>query len=188
MIKARYYYMVKRALMAIFTCLYINTACSQILTLREDHFLLNDTRFDSLNVIEDYFKVLGKPSRSSHLTNNIYVYDELGLYLYEDHKNCNKVVQISFDLRKNREFHFSPKRPYVGNLFLDGCNLDLAEMISFDRLKNICNAKGNFTYEIDKENSCVDFYHGRFHLFIDFNSTLTKVYRVNIAFNHTTIL
>jgi hypothetical protein len=105
--------------------------------------------------IDEFIKVLGEPGRvlgsEARLANTIYVYDELGLYIYESHETKD-IIEISIDFKRDRTYDFSPKKKFAGLLYLNDAQVSRKTSYrQFEKINGVSrawvmfgDAQGNF--------------------------------------------
>jgi hypothetical protein len=84
----------------------------------EKEISINNISIQKKSKIDKYVKALGEPSRIEKLSNNIYVFDALGLYIYE-RPESKDIIEISIDFKRNKDFSFSPKEKFEGIFYLN---------------------------------------------------------------------
>lgn len=167
-----------RTIIIILLLLFLNSAKSQVISINDDRIIINHIQFDSASLINDYIKVLGRPSRIFHLENNIYVFDSLGIYINENYKDHNKIAEISFDLAKRNEYPFSPKRKFAGSLLLTKYHCKITSNLSYKQLIQLCQVNKNTSLRIDDRDS--DFGYGIFDLFFEHDAHLKRTKNFSI--------
>jgi hypothetical protein len=80
--------------------------------VREKGIYIQGEQFSKTSTLSDYENKLGKPDRTSRLSNTIYTYDELGILLYQK-PNQDSIISVSVDLIKTN-YPFSPKKAFNG--------------------------------------------------------------------------
>ncbi len=87
----------------------------------EDVFVINGTRIEIPCMLDSFIEVFGKPSRVAKKYNDIYTWDELGVYCYT--RSGNKVV-FCFTVRTGpkQRFDFQPNSVYIGKLTINGAS------------------------------------------------------------------
>jgi len=155
----------KTTLITILILFSLTTVKSQIIKIGQDKIQINGRQLDSTSLIMDYINALGQPSSIKNLINNIYLFDSLGIYIYEDYKDNNKIIEISFDFKKDNEYDFSPKKTFKGKIYLTDYNCELSRHTSYRRLKKICNENNNKTLQMEFGDA--DFNYGNFNLLFE---------------------
>src|SRR5262245_2988988 len=107
----------KKTILLLLFCLPV-TVKSQDVVIGLDKMMINGKAVDSTSLIADYIAILGQPNRVERLANNIYVYDELGIYIYESYSHGNKIGDVVFDFRAGHRWPFSPKQNFKGTITL----------------------------------------------------------------------
>lgn len=162
--------------LAIFFLLFLTTSLlkSQKFELSNDKVYINGVAFDSTNLIEDYIKVLGQPSRVKHLANNIYVFDTLGLYIYESYKQKNRILELSFDLVNKGPFDFSPSEIFKGEIQLSDRSFNINRQTTYKKIKRYCKKTKNNS--LQRKFNTIQFNYGTFSLIFeqDKNKRRTK--------------
>lgn len=157
------------------------TVCAQTVVINKNYIVIDGVRLDSASLLADYVAVLGEPDRKFEGVNNIYTFDELGLYIYENYHDKNKITEISFDFRKDSELDFSPTHKFKGSVFLPEYNLKLNKRTGFRKLRNYCKRNGNSTIELEFGDS--QFSYHRLLLLFEHNFWLTKTKNFTIDFD-----
>jgi len=137
-------------------------ASAQTVIIEKNELIINGVHLSKESLIDDYIAVLGQPDRMLNLVNNIYVYDQLGIYIYENYLNKNAIIEVSFDFKKDKEFDFSPETKFKGKIFLPGYNFSLNRSVGFRKLGRVCRKNENETLEIDFSDS--EFQYGELDL------------------------
>ena len=154
---------------------------AQIVNIGHDKILINGIQFDSTSLINDYIKVLGQPSRVVNLANNIYVFDSLGIYIYENYKDGNRIIELSFDFKKNRDYDFSPRRRFSSKIFLaDNYNYRVSRHTSYKRLKRMCDSHKNNSLKMEFGDSELNY--GNFSLLFEHNFFRTSTKNFTLDF------
>ncbi len=152
----------KTVLLTFFLFLMSIPATAQTVVIEKNEIVINGVHLDKNSLIDDYIAVLGQPDRKFNLINNIYVYDQLGLYIYENYLNKNAIIEVSFDFKKDKELDFSPKKKFKGKIFLPDYDLTLSKRIGFRKLGRVCRENDNETLEIEFSDS--EFQYGELSL------------------------
>jgi len=84
-----------------------------------DGLSINGKTFQTAPSIDELREVIGKEDRMLNLANDIYVWDELGLYAYVD-PGETRVDDISIAFGR-QDYDFSPKKPYPHTVRVAGC-------------------------------------------------------------------
>jgi len=159
----------------------LNSAFAQIIVINKDHIVINGNRLDSTSLIDDYIAILGKPDRKFEGANNIYTYDDLGIYIYENYHDGNKIIEVSIDFRKDRELDFSPKHKFKGIILLSEYNMKLNKHIGVRKMKKKCEKHHNKSLELEFGDS--QFEYGSFLFLFEHNFWLTKTKNFTIDFD-----
>lgn len=139
------------------------TTLSQTIIIGKKGLFIDDFRFDSLSLIKDYINVLGKPSRVFNLASNIYVFDSLGIYIYEDYVN-KKIIEIQFDFTRHIDFEFCPRKPFKGSIYLTDYHFYLTYRTSYSDIRRVCTINMNKTFKYDFSHS--SFLYNKFSLLV----------------------
>ena len=153
---------------------------SQNFNIEYNKILINNIPFDSTSLIDDYIKVLGQPSRVYNGVNNIYVFDSLGIYIYENYKKNNKIIELSFDFKRNKEFKFSPKKIFRGIIYLSEYHCELNKYTSLKKIMKFCKVNENTSLQLVFGDA--DFNYGTFILLFEHNLFLTRTKNFTIDF------
>lgn len=88
------------------------------ISVSSSSIMIKGTKMPIVGYIADYKRVLGEPSKKHELSNNIYVYDDLGIALYEN-PTSKRIVDIAL-FYTFPDYVFTPKNLYTGKLDIDG--------------------------------------------------------------------
>jgi hypothetical protein len=95
---------------------------------------VNGLAIHTAPTVDEFHAVLGTPSRIDgigaapfgHRNNQIHVYDDLGLRFIEHHFTCRaQDITCSFTSGDEGLFRFTPKLPFVGDIFVNGKQMPL---------------------------------------------------------------
>jgi hypothetical protein len=154
---------------------------SQTIVINKDHIVINGTRLDSASLLSDYIVVLGEPDRKFEGANNIYTFDDLGIYLYENYHDGNKIIEVSFDFRKDYDFDFSPKHKFRGTILLPDYDLKLDKHTGIRKIRKKCEKHQNKSLELEFGDSQFKFH--TLLLLFGHNFWLTKTEDLTIDFD-----
>ncbi|MBP8115358.1 MAG: hypothetical protein KAY50_08375 [Chitinophagaceae bacterium] len=169
----------------ILSLLLVYSATSQTIRISRDHIFINKSKFDSTNLLSDYLKILGPPSRIIYATNisshNNYVFDSIGIAILEN--NSKKITEIRINLLERKDWDFLPSHMFKGKILLNQYNYHITENSSYHVLQEVCKENKNDSFKFDADDESSDFQYGGYFISFDHILKNEKTATVYIDFN-----